>query len=745
MPSLAETYDQILHEEEPNFLRLYLNPHVARTCFCLDRYVRTTWADAETAPGRPGDPRNEGQSFLANGLEEALGGAIKLTRYARYVRGRRSQTLVFDPADRLAGFAGVRLAGGDTVSFLPGVRVLGKGELCGMGGIRDVESGLENGLAESQATGINSLVLVAGTDPVLDQHAELIRTLVDRHAPLVITCVDRAGLAAIRSGSTGILRELVPDITIFDESFVNRVVPFAAFTARKWLFDCWNHSAKATFHSTTFQPNTISTRHFMRCLAEFDPAFFHEHHELLERLGTDLSLRGEVYRRLFNPSLSRLIRATRFVTSDVRAAGSSIFVDGRPLFDAVSGVACSFRGHNPPSYGREMNALEPPARAHEGSPGAGVSLIAELGNRLRSLTGLEFLLPAVSGATAVENALKIALVAQFPRRHVLALKAGFGGKTLLSLTATANQSYKERIDPLYADVHYVDPFAPDALAQIDGLMEAHEFAVVQIELIQSVGGVRPVPDDVIQHLAASRQRWGYLLLVDEVQTGMYRTGPFIRSQAVGVVPDLLLLGKATSDMMFPFALTLYSAAVRARVERNGSDLIALIQQQYGYDHGFKTVLNVLRQAETENTSRRVACAGELIAKLLSEGLASCPVVADVRVFGLLIGIELDVRKRPQRWLRKRLSTFYLLAMLRHNRFPVLAGFCQYEPNVLKITPSCHASHDEIRQCCATIVDVLKRPLRRVIAAGLVGLIRPPSRARKYHEHTHHSTLEPVAR
>ena len=81
----------------------------------------------------------------------------------------------------------------------------------------------------------------------------------------------------------------------------------------------------------------------------------------------------------------------------------------------------------------------------------------------------------------------------FPRRHILALKAGFGGKTLLALTGTANPSYKEHIDPLYADVHYVDPFAPDARAQIDALLERHEFAVVQVELIQSVGGVRRDP------------------------------------------------------------------------------------------------------------------------------------------------------------------------------------------------------------------------------------------------------------
>ena len=112
-----------------------------------------------------------------------------------------------------------------------------------------------------------------------NKHAETIRLLVRRHAPLVITCVDRASLAALRGGSGGILHEIVPDIVVFDESFVDHAVPFGAFTARKSLFACWNQPGKATFHSTTFQPNTISTLHFMHCLAEADPDFHGRYRE----------------------------------------------------------------------------------------------------------------------------------------------------------------------------------------------------------------------------------------------------------------------------------------------------------------------------------------------------------------------------------------------------------------------------------------------------------------------------------
>ena len=276
-------------------------------------------------------------------------------------------------------------------------------------------------------------------------------------------------------------------------------------------------------------------------------------------------------------------------------------------------------------------------------------------------------------------------------------------------------------------------------------MDQEEIAVVQLELIQSVGGVRRIPESVIRHLDAGRKRRGYLLLVDEVQTGMYRTGPFVHSRTFDLKPDLLLLGKGTSDMMFPFALTLFSAEVRDMLARRGSDLADSIKRHYGYAQGYKTVVNVLRLAEQVDASRQVADASALFAGLLIEGLASCSLVRDVRVFGLLIGIELDVSRRPRRWLRKRLSALYLLSMLRHERFPVFAGFCQYEPHVLKITPPLNASPDEIRQACDTIVDVLKRPLHRVLAAGVSGFIKSSKIRKTSHEHTNGSVHELAAR
>ncbi len=732
-PSPIETLEQMLREGEPNLLRLYLNPHVAQACFCLDRLVRATWPGE---PGRAGEAE-EYQSFLANGLDEALGGAIKLVRYDRGSSRVGRTGLVLDPADRLTGFVDAVLPGGERVEFLPGLRVIGGGVLRGEG--RDGGAGRPEWLsqAERDDVAIDPLVLVAGADGILDEHAEAVRRLVRRHRPAVIACLDREGLASIRGGAAAVLREIAPDVVVFDDSFVDGAVPFGAFTARRSLFAAWNRPGKSTFHSTTFQPNTISTRHFMICLARAEPEFLRRHAEDLRAIADDLSRRGDAFRRHYHPSLFRLIRASGFETTDVRADGGFVVVNGRPILDFVGGVACSMRGHNPPGYADDLKS--PPSAGDDPSPETA------LRERLRELTGLGHVLPAVSGGTAVENALKVALVARFPRRHVLALKAGFGGKTLLSLTGTANPSYKEHVGPLYADVHYVDPFAPDAREQVDALIREHPFAAVQVELIQSVGGVRRIPDSLVRHVDERRASGGYLLVVDEVQTGMYRTGPFTVSRSLGLTPDLLLLGKGTSDMMFPFSLTLYTDAVAESLAGRGKSLTDSIRRRYGYELGYKTVLNALRWAEGQALSERVADSGERFAQLLRDGLGPLKTVRDVRVFGLLIAIELDARSWPRRWLRNRLSALYLLAMLRHERFPVLAGFCQYEPNSLKITPALNAGPEDILQACRTIVDVLGRPLHRVLLAGLRQLLRPSPIRKGSHERRNDPALELAAR
>jgi acetylornithine/succinyldiaminopimelate/putrescine aminotransferase len=674
---LFDTWDEMIQEQIPNFLRLYLNPFVVQTCLGLSAYVQDTWHGGAA-------PRPRYQSFLANSFDEALSGAIKLARYAADVANRPKAGLAFDPDGRLGPLVSVTLADQDRVEFVPDVVT-----------IREADAVTEV-LRGQKDFGFVVLFPSARADAaaVLDS----LKNSPTDASPLLIACVDRPGLAHCRQELASPWRRLQPDIVVFDESFVRRYVPFGAFTARGSLYDHWNKPGASTFHSTTYQPNSISSLVFLKCLEQDDPGFFARLAPQFERIANELAYRRWLFARFYNPSLARATAAVGWDTPDIRVAGHYVTVNGKAVFDGVAGVACSIRGHNPAGYRQEIEKLATVPDCRRAAA-----------ERLRALTGLGCLVPAVSGASAVENALRLGLVAQYPRNYVLALKGGFGGKTLLALTGTASSSYKIRINPLYPHVLYVDPFRESAIDDLEAAFRKYRVAVVQTELVQAVGGVRAVPEQVLRYLEAKKHQEGYLLFVDEVQTGMYRTGPFIRCKEVGVEPDLLTIGKGTSDMMFPFAVTLYSERVRERLTARNSDLPEVLRERLDYEFGYKTLLNVLDRAEEGNLSDQVRETGALLARLLGERLASSKAVRDIRVFGLLAAIELDIRSGLRAWLRKQAGSLYVMSLLRQEPFPVFLGYCQYEPHVLKFTPPLSITPDEVQRVCDTLAAVLNRP------------------------------------
>jgi acetylornithine/succinyldiaminopimelate/putrescine aminotransferase len=671
---LFDTWDQILEGEIPNFLRLYVNPHVAQACFCLSRYVQDTW-HRECPP--------EYQTFLANGFDEALSGAIKLARFCAAIDHRSRSGLVIDPKGRMGPLASVEVDGLGRLDFIPDLAV--------------TATASDEGLPATEEH-YGFVVLFAAADSAPPAASFLLGT----RCPLVIVCVDRPGLARCQKASTS-WRNVRPDIVVFDESFVHKHVPFGAFTARKVLYNHWNRRGFTAFHSTTYQPNTLASFHFLRCLEKDDPEFLAGARPHLERLTHDAAYRKAVFARLYNPALARATAAVGWDAATIRAAGHYLTVNGRQVFDGVAGVACSIRGHNPPGYRQEIERQGGVADYHQAAT-----------ERLERLTGLGHFVPAVSGASAVESALRLGLVAQFPRKYVLAFRGGFGGKTLLALTGTANAAYKRRLDPLYEHVVYIDPFAESAIEDLEAALETYPVGVVELELVQAVGGVRAMPERVVQYLQEQKRRWGYLLFVDEVQTGMYRTGPLLRCRELGIEPDLVTIGKGTSDMMFPFGATLYSQEVHERLAARRSNLPEILRERFDYEFGYKTLLNVLDRAEEMNAEARVRESGALFHRLLTDRFSSCRAVRDIRVFGLLIGIELEARRGPWRWFKKQAGSLYVLSCLRHEPFAVFLGYCQYEPHVLKLTPPLSITPEEVHHVCGTIADVLHKPAYRLL-------------------------------
>jgi 4-aminobutyrate aminotransferase-like enzyme len=704
--SALQTCDQIIRLKIPNLLRLYLNPFVAQTCVALAEIVSEVWPAT----------RSEGRrsSFLANSGEEALSGALKLARYAQNVHWQSdgltterndlaTRVFLVDDGNRFRHFASTVIESDEsdervTIEFIPEMHSISTAQF----------------IARNQQADAAGGILVLSPDALREAHhsddlQQAVMRFCGGNRGLVIACLDQ-DLFSDRAMFTD--DKLNPDIVVFDESFTRRQVPFGAFSARPELAALWTVKGMTNFHSTTFQPNTISTMHFLKCLHEQSEPFYRQLLPSLKPLLVDHDLLYHTFRDLFSSSLAKLISLAGYDQDDVTASGHYIRVGNKRIFDGVGGVACSLRGHNPPDWAKEIRELDPVE-----------NIRSEVQSRLEALTGLPHHVPAVSGAASVEHAIKLALTAHPSGSRIVAFQGGFGGKTLLALSGTAKGFYRQNIDPLYANVVYLDPFADDAASRLQQLAEEAPIALMQLELIQGVGGVREIPESLLRSIEEVRQRTGAFLFVDEIQTGMFRTGSFVRSSGKPIQPDLLTIGKGISDMMFPFALTLYSDRINDLLNARQSTLASDLHNKYSYELGYRALLNTLRRAEHEDVSLQVARAGQRFQEELARQLKGVSLVREVRCYGLLIGIELNCRKSLIQRAGLNAAQLYLLQMMNHPGRPVLMGFCQYEPHILKFTPPLTVTEEEVVSVCRTIAETLKASTIRMMFTAISALWR----------------------
>ena len=227
-----------------------------------------------------------------------------------------------------------------------------------------------------------------------------------------------------------------------------------------------------------------------------------------------------------------------------RGEGVRLFDDhGRAYLDFLSGIGVASLGHAHPGLAA---ALADQARTLIHTSNLYFHpLQGELATRLAALTGLERAFFCNSGTEAVEACLKFArrywhTKSAAHRTKFIAFKHSFHGRTLGSLSVTWDEHYRTPFMPLVPDVVFADADDPNALA---ALIDPATAAVI-VEPIQGEGGVRSISAPVASAITDACRRTGTLLIADEVQSGSGRTGAFTCSQALGLKPDLMALGKA---------------------------------------------------------------------------------------------------------------------------------------------------------------------------------------------------------
>jgi predicted acetylornithine/succinylornithine family transaminase len=315
-----------------------------------------------------------------------------------------------------------------------------------------------------------------------------------------------------------------------------------------------------------------------------------------------------------------------------------IDADGRSYLDLISGVGVASLGHAHPRLAAAI-ADQASILLHTSNlfyhP-----LQGEVATRLARLSGLPRAFFTNSGTEAVEACLKFArrywYAHNAPRSEFVALEHGFHGRSMGSLSVTWDEHYRAPFAPLLADVRFVPADNPEALRAT----VSERTAAVVIEPLQGEGGVRPLSPAMAQAIRQACSSTGALLIADEVQSGLGRTGHAFYSQVLGLEPDLMALGKALGAGV-PIGAAMFAERIAAAAafgdhgSTYGGNLLAC-----------RAALVFLEELMDRDLMSNVAKAGQQLESGLRRVAAKHPHVRDVRGAGLIWGIELDRPAAP---------------------------------------------------------------------------------------------------
>jgi ornithine--oxo-acid transaminase len=395
-----------------------------------------------------------------------------------------------------------------------------------------------------------------------------------------------------------------------------------------------------------------------------------------------------------------------------RCIGAELFtVEGRRILDFLSGYCVHNLGHNHPAI---IDAIKDeldrrgPAMLQSHVP----ERAGELAERLCSLAGgsVKKAFFCSSGSEGIEAAIKFAR-SHTKREGLLYAEGAFHGLTCGALSLMGDPFWKQGFGPLLNGTKQI-PF--NDLSALKQQLETREYAAFVVEPIQGEGGIRlPVPGYLTETQALCR-RYGTLLVLDEVQTGFFRTGKFLAAHHYSVQPDMIVLAKAMSGGLVPSGAVLLTDLIYHSVY--GSLKRSLIHTSTFSENGLamRVGLAVLENLERADLGGQAGMLGTYMRRRLSEVLGEFEMVEEVRGEGLFSGIVF----RPPRTLSLRVAyeAFkkihpamfgQVLVMRLFRNHGVLTQVCGNNFMVLKLVPPLIISKTQIDEAVDAIFQVVK--------------------------------------
>jgi acetylornithine/N-succinyldiaminopimelate aminotransferase len=313
--------------------------------------------------------------------------------------------------------------------------------------------------------------------------------------------------------------------------------------------------------------------------------------------------------------------------------GARVFdVQGRSYLDFLAGIAVNSLGYNHPRLVKVL--MEQGQRMIHCSNLFYHPYQGPLARRLAEISGLSRVFFTNSGTEAIEGALKIARAYAHKKSRqdksvILSLKNSFHGRTLGALSITTQEKYQAPFRPLVPDVETVEDFTVPALEKAF----SERICALVMEPVQGEGGVVPVPGEFLKAARVLCDKYDALLILDEIQCGMGRTGKYFAYQHYGIVPDLVTLAKSLAAG-YPLGAILGGSRVTESLQPG----------EHGTTFGggplaCRLALEVLDIIEQDGLLEKVSELGAYLIQGLGRLGERHKVIGQIRGMGLMIGVE----------------------------------------------------------------------------------------------------------
>ncbi len=420
----------------------------------------------------------------------------------------------------------------------------------------------------------------------------------------------------------------------------------------------------------------------------------------------------KLYSRHVNPIWVKLLDVLGMNVQYTRCHGMELHTrDGRTVLDCLSGYCVHNTGHNHPHIVAELVS-----ELQSQSPGMLQSNVVENAGKLAQTLcqhaggKVSKAFFCSSGSEGIEAAIKFAR-AHTSRADLVYASGAFHGLTCGALSLMGSDFWRESFGPMLAGTHEV-PFGE--LPALETLLKTKTIAAVVLEPIQAEAGIVVPSPEYLPSVQKLCQKYGTLLVLDEVQTGMGRTGRFLAAQRYGVEPDMVVMAKALSGGLVPCAAVLMTEAIYHSVFHSLRRAFIHTSTFSENAMAMRVGLATVEVLDHERLVERSDSLGRELRERLRAALQHYEMVKEVRGEGLLCGIEFQ----PPRSLSMRLSfeAFkaihsglfgQMLVMRLFQDKGVLTQICGNNFMVLKVAPPLIASEAQLTYCINAIHEVVE--------------------------------------